>query len=174
MKRIGILLTFIVLSISLFAPLSASKTRKKKATAKKSEVPCPTALNDINDCLETGCGPSLDPNLNKQKNIRSLDGEAEPMTIQEIRNLPDPVSGLQRGLEPHCYRMLRGRATTCRAREEELPLRARRLPREDSDGKLQVLIWEGRHSRRLFRPIRFVLAPRNRTSWRYTHKTKAV
>src|SRR6185437_7519885 len=97
MKRIGILLTLIVLSISLLAPLSESKTRKKKATANKSEVPCPTTLNDINDCLETGCGPSLDPNLNKQKNIRSLDGEAEPMTIQEMRNLPDPVSGFTIG-----------------------------------------------------------------------------
>jgi hypothetical protein len=78
-------------------PLSESKTRKKKATGKKSEIPCPTALNDINDCLETGCGPSLDPNLNKQKNIRSLDGEAEPMTIQQMRNLSDPVSGFKIG-----------------------------------------------------------------------------
>ena len=93
MKRIGILLTLIVLTISLFAPLSESKTRKKKSTGKKSAVPCPTALNDINDCLDTGCGPSLDPNLNTQKNIRSLDGAAEPITIQEMRNLPDPVPG---------------------------------------------------------------------------------
>lgn len=97
MKRIGILLTLIVLTISLFAPLSESKTRKKKSTGKKSAVPCPTALNDINDCLDTGCGPSLDPNLNKQKNIRSLDGEAEPMTIRQMRNLPDPVPGFNIG-----------------------------------------------------------------------------
>jgi len=97
MKRIGILLTLLVLSISLLTPLSEGKTRKKKSTGKKSAIPCPTTLNDINDCLDTGCGPSLDPNLNKQKNIRSLDGEAEPMTIQQMRKLPDPVKGFKVG-----------------------------------------------------------------------------
>jgi hypothetical protein len=39
----------------------------------------------------------LDPNLNRRKNIKSLDGEAEPMTIQQMRNLPDPVSGFRIG-----------------------------------------------------------------------------
>ena len=97
MKRIGILLTLLVLSISLLTPLSEGKTRKKKSTGKKSAIPCPTALNDIGDCPDTGCGPSLDPNLNKQKNIPSLHGEAEPMTIQQMRNLPDPVPGFQIG-----------------------------------------------------------------------------
>jgi len=70
----------------LLAPISeATRTEKKKTTSagKKVAIPCPDTLNDINDCLDTGCGPSLDPNLNKQKNIRSLDGEAEPMTIQQ-------------------------------------------------------------------------------------------
>src|SRR5689334_5215561 len=97
MKRIGILLTLIVLSVSLLAPLSEGQTRKKKSTGKKSAIPCPTALNDIGDCPDTGCGPSLDPNLNKQKNIPSLDGEAEAMTIKQIKALPDPVPGFKIG-----------------------------------------------------------------------------
>ena len=97
MKRIVVLVTLLVLSISLLTPLSEGKTRKKKSTGKKSAIPCPNTLNDIGDCPDTGCGPSLDPNLNKQKNIPSLDGEAEPMTIQQMRNLPDPVAGFQIG-----------------------------------------------------------------------------
>lgn len=97
MKRIGILLALIVLSLSLLAPLSEAKRAKKKSTGKKIAITCPGTLNDIGDCPNTGCGPSLDPNLNKQKNIRSLEGEAEPMTIQEMRNLPDPVAGFKVG-----------------------------------------------------------------------------
>jgi hypothetical protein len=99
MKRTGILFTLVVLLISLLAPLSEAQRRKKKTTSTggKTAIPCPTTLSDINDCPDTGCGPSLDPLLNKQKNIRSLDGEAEPMTIQEIRNLPDPVAGFKIG-----------------------------------------------------------------------------
>ena len=68
MKRIGILFTLIVLSLNLLAPLSEAKRTKKKSTGKKSAIPCPQTLNDISDCLDTGCGPSLDLNLNKQKN----------------------------------------------------------------------------------------------------------
>lgn len=41
--------------------------------AQKIKIPCPTSLNDINDCPDTGCG-TVDPHLNRQKNIRSLDG----------------------------------------------------------------------------------------------------
>jgi hypothetical protein len=97
MKRIGILVTLIILLASLIASLSEGKTTKKKSTGKKSAITCPGTLNDIGDCPETGCGPSLDPNLNRQKNIRSLAGAAEPMTIQQIRNLPDPVAGFKIG-----------------------------------------------------------------------------
>ena len=101
MKRISILLTLPVLLIGLLAPVSeATRAKKKKATSaagKKISITCPTKLNDINDCPDTGCGPSLDPNLNKQKNIPSLDGEAEAMTIKQIKALPDPVPGFKIG-----------------------------------------------------------------------------
>ena len=65
--------------------------------SQKIAVPCPVPLNDITDCPDTGCGPSLDPHLNRAKNIRSVDLEAEIMSIQEIRNLPDPVVGFKVG-----------------------------------------------------------------------------
>jgi hypothetical protein len=64
--------------------------------AQKITVPCPSPLNDISDCPDTGCG-KVDPHLNRQKNIRSLDGEAEPMTIQQMRKLPDPIKGFKVG-----------------------------------------------------------------------------
>lgn len=65
--------------------------------AQKIAVPCPSPLNDITDCPDTGCGPSLDPHLNRRKNIKSDDQTAEPMTIQQIRNLPDPIPGYKVG-----------------------------------------------------------------------------
>ena len=65
--------------------------------SQKIAVPCPNPLNDITDCPDTGCGPSLDPHLNRAKNIRSDDQTAERMTIQQIRNLPDPVPGFKVG-----------------------------------------------------------------------------
>lgn len=100
MKRTAIAFTLLFLFIGVLAPTSeATRTKKKKTTSpgRKVAIPCPETLNDIGDCLDTGCGPSLDPNLNKRKNIRSLDGEAEPMTVQQIRNLPDPVPGFKIG-----------------------------------------------------------------------------
>lgn len=83
-------------------------------------------LNDISDCLDTGCGPALDPNLNKQKNIRSLAGEAEPMTIQEMRNLPDPVPGFKIG---DSRRKLAGADSRRGYRDSRLVEAVRRLDR---------------------------------------------
>jgi len=70
MKRAAIAVTLLLLVVSLLAPISeATRAKKKKATSagKKVAIPCPDPLGDINDCLDTGCGPSLDPNLKKQK-----------------------------------------------------------------------------------------------------------
>ena len=64
--------------------------------AQRVKIPCPTTLNDINDCPDTGCG-NVDPHLNRQKNIRSLSGAAEPMTLAQMRKLPDPVKGFKVG-----------------------------------------------------------------------------
>jgi hypothetical protein len=103
MKRIATLLSLLcVLALTLLisggkAQQVAVRAHATPAASGKVAIPCPIQLDDITDCPETGCGPSLDPHLNTQKNIRSLDGEAEPMTIQEIKDLPDPVSKFKIG-----------------------------------------------------------------------------
>src|SRR6185369_7458000 len=96
MKRTTLLSLLFVVALTVLISTSEAQRNIQQAHAApapvgKISVPCPNQLNDITDCPDTGCGPSLDPNLNRQKNIRSLDGEAKPMTIQQIRNLPDPV-----------------------------------------------------------------------------------
>jgi hypothetical protein len=60
------------------------------ASVGKISVPWPPQLSDITDCPDTSCGPSLDPFLNRQKNIHMLDGDAEPMTLKDIRDLLGP------------------------------------------------------------------------------------
>jgi hypothetical protein len=94
MKRslIAVLLSASLFSLGLLGLAQRSTDRARApspAPAGKITVPCPATLNDINDCPDTGCG-SVDPHLNHQKNIRSDGQAAEPMTIQEMRNLPDP------------------------------------------------------------------------------------
>lgn len=105
MRRIAALL-FLLCVITLTLLISGSKAQQDAARAHakpvpaqdgKIAIPCPAQLDDITDCPDTGCGPSVDPHLNRQKNIRSLDGEAEPMTIQEMKDLPDPVEGFEVG-----------------------------------------------------------------------------
>jgi len=60
----------------------------------KIKVKCPTKAElaeGITACPDTGCGPSLDPFLNQQKNIPSKSGAARDMTIPEMQELDDPV-----------------------------------------------------------------------------------
>ena len=92
MKRIILLslLCAVALTVLISSSEAQRNTQRAHATpapAGKISVPCPAQLNDITDCPDTGCGPSLDPFLNRQKNIRSLDGEAESMTIQRHQRL---------------------------------------------------------------------------------------
>jgi hypothetical protein len=91
MKRtvIGVL----VFSFLLLAPASDAQRRRRgrsRPVVGKSNISCPTTLNSITDCLDTGCG-LLDPNLNRQKNIRSDNQAVVPMDIADIQALPDPV-----------------------------------------------------------------------------------
>ncbi len=82
MKRLLLLLALLVFASTSYA--------------QRIRIACPTTLNDINDCPDTGCG-NVDSHLNRQKNIRSLDSEADAMTIQQMRKLPDPVPGFRVG-----------------------------------------------------------------------------
>lgn len=65
--------------------------------AQKSKVPCPKRLKSILDCPDTGCGPSVDPNLNKQKNIRTSTSAPADKDLQDLAKLPDPVPGFAVG-----------------------------------------------------------------------------
>jgi hypothetical protein len=73
------------------------RTRTAAASGGKSAVPCPSPLNSIQDCPETGCGPSLDPNLNKQKNIRTDSDAPADKDFQDLAALLDPVPGFAIG-----------------------------------------------------------------------------
>jgi hypothetical protein len=91
------LLLLCVLSAITFSATSDAKPPKKtSAPSGKVTLPCPATLNSITDCPDTGCG-LLDPNLNKRKNIRSDDQTAETKTIQNMKDLPDPVAGFKIG-----------------------------------------------------------------------------
>ncbi len=106
MKRIPIIVLLSVLGFSSIGSVSDAKRRSERRRAVavpsgKVEIHCPTPLNDITDCMhldpDTGCGPALDPNLNEQKNIRSKGGASEAMTLQDLKDLPDPVPGFEIG-----------------------------------------------------------------------------
>lgn len=66
--------------------------------AQKTTIKCPpqSKLKDITACPDTGCG-TVDPHLNEQKNIRSDDQEPVPKTLQDLKDLPDPVPGFKIG-----------------------------------------------------------------------------
>lgn len=62
---------------------------------KKKKGPCAPSLAK---CPVTGCGGSIDKNLNRRKNIRTAPtGAAEDMTIAELKALDDPVGGFKKG-----------------------------------------------------------------------------
>src|SRR5215467_10433538 len=100
-----LLLVVFVLGVSVYAASGSppSQGSKKSKTAKKgkSGVPCPAAVKGpnatINDCEDTGCGPSLDPNLNRQKNIETDTDPPEDKDFSFLAELEDPVPGFKIG-----------------------------------------------------------------------------
>jgi hypothetical protein len=101
MKRILIVTLFFIFTLGSFNSISDAqrrrgRTRAPQATGKIS-IPCPPALNDITDCPDTGCGPSLDPNLNKRKNVQSDDQPPVTKSLQDLKDLPDPVPDFKIG-----------------------------------------------------------------------------
>jgi len=83
------------------ASKKASKKKSKKAGGGKIPITCPAALtasgSSIADCPDTGCGPSLDPNLNKQKNIATDNHAPVDKDFSFLAELPDPVPGFNIG-----------------------------------------------------------------------------
>jgi hypothetical protein len=97
MKRFLILfLPFVTFASSAVSDAPGPRLKngeRSSAIGGKVSIPCPIILNNIADCPETGCGPSIDPQLNKRKNIRSDDRTPEIRNFKDLRNLPDPVLG---------------------------------------------------------------------------------
>jgi hypothetical protein len=101
MKRILTLLVFLAFTLCSFSSVTDARRRRSRgraATASgKVAIPCPSPLENISDCPDSGCGPSLDPNLNLRKNVRSDEQAAVTMTLQDLKDLPDPVQGFKIG-----------------------------------------------------------------------------
>jgi hypothetical protein len=87
MKRSLVVVLLLVFAVPSL--ITAAPKKKKKAG------PCASSLAT---CPDTGCGGTIDKNLNKRKNIKAAPtGAAEDMTIAEIKALEDPVEGFKKG-----------------------------------------------------------------------------
>jgi len=119
---------FITFQVTIAAGMSgaqpAAKKSAKKASTKASKktggkvaIKCPAAItapgSSIADCPNTGCGPSLDPNLNKQKNISQNSGAPVDRDMAFLAELPDPVPGFKIG-DPRTKLKALGEGTTIR------------------------------------------------------------
>jgi hypothetical protein len=96
MKRSLIVLLLVVFVFSSISD-AGNRPRPKRPRAPvaaadgKIAVDCPSTLDSILDCPDTGCGSRLDPNLNKQKNIRTNTSAPVDKDLQDLADLPDPV-----------------------------------------------------------------------------------
>lgn len=100
-------IVFIVLGAAIEAQGSGAQPAKKSAkkTAKKKggkvAIKCPAAVTapdgSIADCPNTGCGGSLDPNLNKQKNIAKDSDPPVDKDFSDLADLDDKVPGFKIG-----------------------------------------------------------------------------
>ena len=90
MKRsliILLLIAFVFSSIS-----AAQRPRRARARAARPASNCPAQLDDITDCPDEGCGGDYDANLNLRKNLRTDSQTPVSKTIQDMKELDDPVS----------------------------------------------------------------------------------
>ncbi len=107
MKRYLTALLFVVFALSVISDArprthaSRGSGTSQATQAGKVKIPCPAAVKGanatINDCPETGCGSTLDPNLNKQKNIATDNDAPVDKDFSFLATLPDPVPGFAIG-----------------------------------------------------------------------------
>jgi hypothetical protein len=107
MKRFLIALLFVVFALGAISDVwsqrhaSQGPGKPQAAKAGKVKIACPAAVMGANatikDCPVTGCGPSLDPNLNKQKNIATDNDASTDKDFSFLATLPDPVPGFAIG-----------------------------------------------------------------------------
>jgi hypothetical protein len=87
MKRSLIAFVIAVFVVSLAAEAQGPHRRSSRANG-AAATPC---AHDINDCVDEGCGGRHDPELNKQKNIRSDEQQPVLESIAWMKALPDPT-----------------------------------------------------------------------------------
>jgi len=107
MKRYLIILLLVVFAFGITTgakprrPALGSSGTPHAAEEGKSSIKCPAAVKGpnatIEDCPTTGCGPSLDPNLNEQKNIATDSDAPVDKDFSFLAQLPDPVPGFAIG-----------------------------------------------------------------------------
>jgi len=92
MRRSLVLSILVALVIGSITQAQRPKrtTTRTRSSARASN--CPEDLNDISDCPEEGCGGDFDANLNRRKNITADDQTAVPKTIEDMKELEDPVN----------------------------------------------------------------------------------
>jgi len=106
MKRFLQLLSVLLLTCALVS-FADAKPKKKKPQCDpgkaKIDITCPTAQElkaGIKACPDTGCG-TVDPLLNKQKNIENGDPQsAEDKDFQYLAGLPEKVAGYKKIGDP--------------------------------------------------------------------------
>jgi len=102
MKRNLIIALLLIFAFSSLGDAQRQRRRPRhprtpaRSGAGTINVPCPSPLTSIQDCPDTGCG-NLDPNLNKQKNIRTDSGTPTDKDFQDLATLADPVAGFAEG-----------------------------------------------------------------------------
>lgn len=72
----------------VFSCIAIAQSGSKKTAAKKK--PKPPCVAKWADCPDQGCGGQFDPNLNRVKNIKSLDGDATLRSLTWMKKLEDP------------------------------------------------------------------------------------
>jgi hypothetical protein len=97
MKRFLTLIAVLV-GLSLLPLTGATAKTKTKKEGGKSAVKCPTQKTlkkrGIEGCPDTGCGGSLDPLLNQQKNTTEGDPDtARHITFADFAGIPNVVEG---------------------------------------------------------------------------------
>jgi hypothetical protein len=91
------LVAVLLLTVAFPATVSPQPSPTKTGVAaakKKLKPPCVTKFGD---CPDEGCGGQFDPNLNKLKNIKSIDGNAKLRTLAWMKKLDDPENFTEGG-----------------------------------------------------------------------------
>jgi len=74
---------------------------------------CPEGINNITDCPDEGCGDhAFDPELNKQKNIRSDDQAPVLRSIRWMKGLADPTNFTENGNRDELKQLGEGQKVT--------------------------------------------------------------